>query len=188
LDQTAFIELLKSGNRKAFEQLVRDQKDKVINICFRFLLNQQDAEDLAQAVFIEVFQSISNFKGASKISTWIHAIAVSKCLDELKSRKRKKRFVEAGKKILPDNVADWLDAKIRPDKDLEEKEGLSQLMDALNTLPVNQRVAITLSKVEGYSHLQIAEFMQISLSSVDSLVFRAKQNLKAKFLQTRKNN
>ncbi len=180
MEQSSFIELLKKGDEQAFKRLVDEYNLKVINICFRFFLNQQDAEDVAQLIFIEIFQSIPRFKQESKLSTWIYRVTVSKCLDELKKRNRKKRFIAIGKRLLPDQVADWLDAKIRPDEQMEDKEGWNSLMKALDKLPENQRIALNLSKIEGYSIQEIADIMNTSVPSVDALIFRGKQHLKKK--------
>ncbi|MEI8112406.1 MAG: sigma-70 family RNA polymerase sigma factor, partial [Bacteroidia bacterium] len=83
---------LRAGNQAAYNELVLLYSNKVMNTCYRFLLNKVDAEDVSQEVFIEVFQSIQSFRGDSKLSTWIYQIAVSKSLDEIKKRKRKKRI------------------------------------------------------------------------------------------------
>ncbi|MFV8354456.1 RNA polymerase sigma factor [Flavobacterium sp. XS2P14] len=83
---------LQLNNKDAFDELVILYRIRVINTCYRFLLNKDDAEDVSQEVFIEVFQSIQSFRGDSKLSTWIFRIAVTKSLDEIKKRNRKKRI------------------------------------------------------------------------------------------------
>ena len=174
---------LRSGSPDAFARLVEEFRVPVINICFRFLLNREDAEDVAQEVFIEIFHSLKHFRGDSKLSTWIYRIAVTKSLDEIKKRKRKKRITSIGQVLHLDKVADWLVGKQRPDTLLEEKQDYSQLLEMLNRLPQNQRIALTLSKIQGYSNPEIAEIMQTTLQAVDSLIYRAKQQLK-KSLET----
>ena len=89
-EEKEWIGQLTAGNETAFRLLLETYRDRVINICFRFLMNREEAEDAAQEVFIEIFQSIRKFRGDSKLSTWIHRVAVSKSLDELKKKKRKK--------------------------------------------------------------------------------------------------
>ena len=180
VNDAAFLFQLKAGNGEAFSQLLAAHRKTVINICYRFFLNQEDAEDISQEVFIEVYHSLKNFRGDSKLSTWIHRIAVSKSLDEIKKRNSKKRIKSLGEIIGLEDVANWVVGKERPDKTYEDKEGYQKLLDALNKLPENQRIAITLSKVEGYSNPEIAELMQTTLTAVDSLIYRAKQQLKSK--------
>jgi RNA polymerase sigma-70 factor (ECF subfamily) len=178
MDENAFLILLKSSDKNAFNQLVALHKKNVINICYRFFLSREDAEDISQEVFVEVYYSIKNFRGDSKLSTWIYRIAVTRSLDELKKRNRKKRISSIGKLLGIEQVVNLLSGNDRPDKKLEDAEALNSLMKALGKLPQKQRVALTLSKIEGYTNTQVAEIMQTSLTAVDSLIYRAKKELK----------
>lgn len=177
MEDTELISRIKAGDRVAFTELVELYAQKVINTCYRFLLDRQDAEDISQEVFIEVFQSIRNFRGESKLSTWIYRIAVTKSLDEIKKRKRKKYISSIGKMLHLDEIAHWLSGGAMPDKSLNEKERLNDVYRALNTLPDNQRIAFTLSKIDGYSNNAIAEIMTTSVIAVESLIYRAKNNI-----------
>ena len=179
MNEPELLSQLKSGNKTAFAELVSVYRRTVINICYRFLLNKEDAEDIAQEVFIEVYHSIKKFRGDSTLSTWIYRIATTKSLDQIKKQNRQKRITSIGALLGIEQIAHWAAAKERPDKTLEEKEGLLLLMKALNNLPESQRVALTLSKVEGYSNTEVAEIMETTLTAVDSLIYRAKQNLKS---------
>lgn len=176
--ETELLARIKSGDKDAFAELMSVYQKNVLNTCYRFLLSKEDAEDVSQDVFIEVYHSIGSFRGDSKISTWIYRIAVTKSLDEIKRKSRKKRITSIGKTLGLDKIANWTAGNERPDKSLEDKEGLDLLMEALNRLHESQRVALTLSKIEGYSNTEIAEIMQTSLTAVDSLIYRAKMNLK----------
>ena len=150
---------------------------RVINTCYRFLLDKEGAEDLSQEVFIEVFQSIKLFRGDAKLSTWIYRIAVTKCLDEIKKRNRKKCITSLGKILHLDEAANWIAGGKMPDKQLHEKEKMKEVMQALNTLPDSQRVAFTLSKIDGYTDLEIAEIMNTTTIAIESLVYRAKKKV-----------
>jgi len=179
---------LKSGDKAAFEQLVTQYSNKVLNTCYRFLLDKQDAEDVSQEIFIEIFQSIKTFKGDAKLSTWIYRITVTKCLDELKKRNRKKRISSIGKLIHIDEVANWLKGGSMPDIKLHEDDKLREIAKALNTLPDNQRVAFTLSKIDGYNNTEIADIMNTTNNAVESLISRAKQKVSAELEIILKNN
>ncbi len=168
---------LRTGDRSAFYELVSLYKSIVINTCYRFLLNQEDAEDIAQEVFVEVFHSIGSFRNESKLSTWIYRIAVTKSLDEIKKRKRKKRISSFGQLLHLDQVADWISGGIMPDQPLQQKEKMTEVMQALNALPDNQRIAFTLSKIEGYTNTEIAEILDTTTIAVESLVYRAKKKV-----------
>jgi RNA polymerase sigma-70 factor, ECF subfamily len=178
MEEKDLIHQVKIGNEAAFKELVKRHSNPVINICHRFLLNPQDAEDIAQDVFMEVYQSISSFRGASKLSTWIYRIAVTKCLDELKKRNRRKRMTSFGKILGLEAVIHWLVGGEMADKALLETEQRTEMMQALDTLPDNQRIAFTLSKIEGYSNAEIAEIMQTTVLAVEALVKRAKKQVR----------
>ena len=169
------IDRLKSKDSKAFTELIALYKVSVINTCFRFLPNQEDAEDIAQDVFVEVFQSIDHFRGDAKLSTWIYRIAVTKCLDEIKKRNRKKRITSLGKLLHLDQVTHWIAGGTMPDADLHEIDSMKEVAAVLNRLPENQRVAFTLSKIDGFTNAEIAEIMNTTTIAVESLIYRAKK-------------
>jgi len=188
VDDQELIQKLKDGNKAAFNELVRLYANRVINTCYKFLLDKEDAEDISQEVFVEVFQSIKTFRGDSKLSTWIYRIAVTKSLDELKKRNRKKRITSLGKILHLDDVANWVSGGTMPDKTLHEKEKMKQVTRALNSLPDNQRVAFTLSKIEGYTNPEIADIMKTTTIAIESLVYRAKKKVSNELENILKNN
>ena len=171
------IDRLKSKDNKAFTELIALYKQSVINTCFRFLLHQEDAEDIAQDVFVEVFQSIEHFRGDAKLSTWIYRIAVNKCLDEIKKRNRKKRITSLGKLLHLDVVNHWIAGGALPDADLHEMDSMKEVAAVLNRLPENQRVAFTLSKIDGFTNAEIAAIMNTTTIAVESLIYHAKKTI-----------
>ena len=179
IPDTHLINALQQGNQVAFKQLVDSQQERVINTALGFLPNMHDAEDICQEVFIEVYRSIHKFRGDAKISTWIYRVTVTKCLDHLKAKKRKKRigYIQSlfGKDEQPIEIKDEFN---HPGVTLENKERTKVLFAAIDQLPDNQRVAYTLNKIEGMPYKEVAEVLNVSLSSVESLLFRAKKNLK----------
>ena len=92
MDEQATIKLLQLRDQAAFAQLIKEYQLKIYNTCLGILQNEADAEDVCQEVFISVFRSIHNFKGQSKLYTWIYRIAVTHSLEFLRAKKRKKRF------------------------------------------------------------------------------------------------
>jgi RNA polymerase sigma-70 factor, ECF subfamily len=177
VNEADLIKKIKAADMIAFNELVSEYRQRVINTCYRFLLTQEDAQDISQEVFIEVYQSISAFRADSKLSTWIYRITVSKCLDEIKKRKRKKRITSLGKILHLDNIVEWMAGSESPDKYLHLDEKMKQVMQALDALPDNQRVAFTLSKIEGYTNNEIADIMNTTTIAVESLVSRAKKKV-----------
>ncbi|HWR00663.1 MAG TPA: RNA polymerase sigma factor [Chlorobaculum sp.] len=170
-----------SGER-FFSDLVAEHQEMVVNTCFRFVFNREDAEDLAQEVFVEVYRSIDKFREEAKLSTWIYRIAVSKSLDHLRRLKRKKRFSSLKRIIGVDDPADTIAAPSgdNPADVLADKERVAVLQEALEGLPDNQKTAFLLSKQDGYSNQEIADILQTTVPAVESLIHRAKKNLKSR--------
>jgi RNA polymerase sigma-70 factor, ECF subfamily len=174
------IENLKNDDSESFKVLIDEHQKKILNTCFRFVNNREDAEDLTQEVFIEVYKSISSFRGESKISTWIYRIAVTKSLDFIRKKKRKKRFAIL-KRVFSDNTLEdeIPDSRnLNPGSKIEEQDRIRILNEALESLPESQRTAFTLSKYDEMSYKEIAEILNTTIPSVESLIFRAKSNLK----------
>ncbi len=174
------IEDLKNSKGSAFSKLVELHQGSVVNTCYGFLMNKEEAEDIAQEVFIEVFKSVEAFKEDSSLATWLYRIAVNKSIDAIRKKKRKKRIQNLiGFYDKEDNqVIDLAANTPNPEDILEQKERLEILHKATERLPSNQKIAFTLNKFETLKASEIAEIMEISLSSVEALLFRAKKNLK----------
>jgi len=92
LDEQILIEKLKQGDEAAFKQVVETWQSMVYNTALGILQNAEDAEDVAQEVFVQAYQSVKTFKAESKFSTWLYRITISKALDHLRRKKRKKRL------------------------------------------------------------------------------------------------
>lgn len=177
MNDSQLISDLQSGAQSAFRELVAAYQDRVYNTCLGLLQNEEDAEECAQDVFIEVYRSVDSFRGESKLSTWIYRIATTKSLEVIRKRKRLKRFAFL-KSITGDQGDDVQVAGFdHPGVLLEQKENAQALFQAIGQLPESQRVAFTLHKVEGLPYQEICEVMELSLSSVESLMFRARKNL-----------
>jgi RNA polymerase sigma factor (sigma-70 family) len=178
MDDRALINRLKQGDEEAFREVVRRHQSLVLNCAYKFLRNTESAEDLTQEVFVEVFESIGSFRAEAQLSTWIYRITVTKALNKIKSLKRKRRF--AALLSLSGDLDQPLQDPSMPDTVLENWERAGILTRALEKLPTNQRIAFTLSRVEGMSYEQIAKVMNTSLPSVESLIHRARLNLRKK--------
>jgi RNA polymerase sigma-70 factor (ECF subfamily) len=130
-----------------------------------------------------VWHSISGFKGESSLSTWVYRITVTKSLDLIRSRQRKKRFafltsLTTIRNEIKHHPVTW----VHPGIIQENQEKAGYLFRAIDQLPENQKIAFTLSKLEQLSQKEIAEVMQIKEGAVESLIQRAKQNLR-KYLE-----
>jgi RNA polymerase sigma-70 factor (ECF subfamily) len=173
-----FIGLLRRGDEQAFRHLVEDYQNKVYNTCLGFVRNEEEADDLAQEVFVEVFSSVQSFRGDSKLGTWIYRIAVTKSLELIRSKKRKKRFAVMKSVFSPvNNRPVEIPYFEHPGIIAENKERGRILFTAIDKLPENQKTAFTLNKVEGLSYEEVGHIMGKSVSSVESLMHRARMNL-----------
>ena len=163
----------------------------VYNVALNYVQNVEDAEEITQDVFLKVHESLSDFKENSSLKTWLYRITINQSLDFIKKKNSKKRFFIFGKKRQNEfeltNVSDFEHPGIL----LEQQEDAKVLFLVINTLPENQKTAFILSKVDGLSNPEVSKIMEISISAVESLVFRAKKELKEKlsikFEEYRKN-
>jgi RNA polymerase sigma factor (sigma-70 family) len=180
LTEAELIAQLKKGNTNAYKELVSKVSGRVYNVALGLLHNKEDAEDITQEVLTEIYQSVSRFNERSALSTWVYRIAVRKSLELIRSRNRKKRsgiiFSLFGKEdhLMVTTTSPFY----HPGVKLENKERAAILFKAIERLPVNQQTAFTLHKLENLSYSELAEIMGVSVSSVESLIFRAKQNLR----------
>jgi len=178
-EETELIELLKKKDRAAFKDIVETWQNMVYNTALGILQNAEDAEDVTQETFVQVFESVSGFKGESKFSTWLYRITVSKAMDHIRKKKRKKRFAFI-QSLYGRNDEPIIDPPdfFHPGVGMENKENAAVLFKAVEQLPGNQKTAFVLNKVEGLSYIEIGNIMQITDSAVDALLQRAKANLK----------
>lgn len=161
----------------------------VYNTAIGIVQNAADAEDITQEVFVQVYQSISSFKGDSKFSTWLYRITITKSLDHERRKRRKKRFAFVRSLFGDENEAEIHPPDFHhPGVALDKKEDAAALFQAINQLPENQRVAFTLHKLEGLSYQEVSEVMKTTVSSVESLMHRAKTNLRKNLEEHYKEN
>ncbi|MBN1479622.1 sigma-70 family RNA polymerase sigma factor [candidate division KSB1 bacterium] len=171
------------GERDAFDKLVLRYQDKVLNTCFRFLGDADEAHDATQDIFIKVYRALDRFKPRAKFSTWLYRIAVNHSLNLVRSKKRRSRlrtFSLLGAE--QSQIGLIVDHAAHPDSRIEKKERSECVHRALEKLNEEQRIAIILHRFEDLSYKEIATIMNTSVSSVESRLFRARQKL-AKLLQ-----
>lgn len=167
-------------NATDFENLYNQYKILVYNVALNYLQNIEDTEEITQDVFVQLHQSLDKFQNNSTLKTWIYRITINKCLDFIKHKNSKKRFFIFGTKSNSDFELQKVTDFEHPGILMENKEDAEILFGVINQLNENQKTAFLLSKVEGMSNPEIATIMEVSISSVESLVFRAKSTLKEK--------
>jgi RNA polymerase sigma-70 factor, ECF subfamily len=165
--------------KQVIQYLVSTYHRQIIKTAYHFVQNMDDAEDLSQDVCIEILESAKHFRGAASLSTWIYRVTVNKSLNFIRKNKRKQlvrqfeTFFSSSKQ--PGEVQHPEPAT--EDNGLHHEENRRLLEKAINLLPENQKIAFILSKYDGLSYKEVADIMNTSVASVESLLSRAKQNL-----------
>ena len=178
IDKKELIRQAKSGNLKAYEEIIGLYEKKVFSTIYYMVKNDNEVEDIAQEVFIKIYKNLGNFKEESSLYTWIYRITVNVCIDELKKRKK---VVYLDEKIdtkdgevelqLPDDSKSPTD--IAEDNNLKDK-----LEKCIKKLPESQRMMIILRDIKGFTYMEIAEIMKMNLGTVKSKINRARASLK----------
>ena len=176
-----FIARVARGDHDAFERLVLKYQHSLLNTIYRYVGNSSEAEDIAQEVFLRLWRNAKDFEGRSKFATWFYRIVVNQCLNH--RRKGKGWLASLHEVMAKGRIPESMKVEIG----YERRETAEILRDALNELPQTQRMALVLSKYEGRSYREIAHIMGVSVQSITSLIFRAKENLRKKLLPLRVN-
>jgi RNA polymerase sigma-70 factor (ECF subfamily) len=183
-EDTGLVKAFQNGATSAFDTLVLKHQDRVYNLCYRFLSDEQDANDAAQEAFVKAFQGLKRFRLESSFSTWLYRIAVNTCKNKLKSQEFKHR-----------QTIIWIDAPIdgqdgdnrhieipdltqSPELRLAEKEKLRQIQKAIHTLPIEQKLVVVLRDMNGLGYDEISEVTGYKLGTVKSKLSRARQELR----------
>ena len=170
-------------NSDSFFIVYNQYKLLVYNVALNYVQNCEDAEEITQDVFVQLHQSLYKFEQKSTLKTWIYRITINCCLDFIKHKNSKKRFFIFGTKSDATVELQKVSHFEHPGIVLENKENAELLFKVINELTENQKTAFVLSKLDGLSNTEIATIMEVSISSVESLVFRAKAALKEKLSQ-----
>jgi RNA polymerase sigma factor (sigma-70 family) len=178
LNEPEFIARLQQGDETAFSQLVDGWKDRVFNTALGLIQHHEDAEDITQEVFISVWKSIDEYRADAGIGTWLYRIAVSRSLDLIRKKKARKRFAFLKLIWRSEPELEEIPDFIHPGVQLERKQDAAALFAAVRKLPDQQRIAYSLQKVEGLPYTEIALILETTVPAVESLLQRAKQNLR----------
>jgi RNA polymerase sigma-70 factor (ECF subfamily) len=169
--------------REAFKKIYDEHHRLVYHIAFHYLQNVEEAEEITQDVFVQIYQSAAKFEGKSSLKTWIYRISINKSLDFIKFKNSKKRWFIFGHKSQNELELAAVASHEQPDTDLLHQEKTAILYAVINELPANQKTAFILSKIDGLTHPEISEIMQLTRSSIEALLFRAKKTLQIKLAQ-----
>ena len=175
-DDRSLMLRVKKGDQAAFRMIVEKYHNSIMNLCHRFIGNQEDAEEIAQDVFIRLLRYADSYEPKAKLTTYLYRIAVNLSINRIRDNKWKRYIPWESANVhsrMPDNTN--CDT---PDRLLEQKEKSEAIRSIIDSLPASQRKAVILKRFEGLSYAEIADVMNTSVSAVESLLFRAKQTLR----------
>jgi len=171
MDDRQLIAQAAAGDQQAFAELVTRHQSWVLKLAYRYTRDRQDAEELAQEIFFKAWRHAGSFRGESAFSTWLYRLAVNACLNQRQRKKTRPDHLP----LTGEHAADSAGAG----DELVTSERELRLKSALDSLPARQRLALVLASFEDKSYEEIAIAMDVSVAAVESLLFRARQNLAA---------
>ena len=164
-NDTALVEQTLAGDPRAFSQLVDRYQKAVFNLALRMLQDADDAEDVAQAVFLKIYERLAQYNPHYRFFSWIYRIAMNETLNFLRQRKPMDRIDE---KTVERSVME----------DVERADTAWQIGEALKKLSTDQRAVVVLKHFEGFSYEEIATILNVSEKKVKSRLFSARQILR----------
>jgi RNA polymerase sigma factor (sigma-70 family) len=186
MTDTDLLSQLKNRDENTCRSFIDQYKERVFRLCLSFVNNREDAEELTQDVFLEALNRIDTFRQDSQIQTWLYRIAINKSLNLIRSRKKHTLLEILGmspavEKEIHDRGLLLSQENAETGRITEENNRI--LFHAISSLKEDQRIAFTLNKVDGFSYAEVAEIMKISIAKTESLIHRAKNNLREKLVK-----
>ena len=180
LTSEELMPLVASGDKRAFSCLMARHKNSVYGIVYRFFKNPQEADDMFQEVFLRVWHSAARYEPTAQFNTWLYTVTANLCKNELTSFWR--RNVRLLGSFWSDDALGALSTSApSTEETASSNQEAERICGAMGELPSKQRLALILSRYEGLSYDEIARVMGCSVSSVESLLFRAKDRLRKHF-------
>ena len=179
LEEQAILERIRKGDESGFEELVKDHTGEVVGLAWRLVGNRVDAEDLAQEAFLRLYRSLPNFRGESRISTWLYRTTTRLAIDHLRrERIKRKLFFFRRDNDAPDPVELACDPGNNPDRDFQSQQAMQTLRRSLSKLSSRQQVIFTLRHYEGLALKEIAAHLGLQTGTVKAHLHRAVTQLR----------
>jgi RNA polymerase sigma-70 factor (ECF subfamily) len=178
-EEQLLLERIRAGDDSGFEQLVREHTDKVLGLAWRMLGSREEAEDLAQEAFLRLHRSLADFRGESRVSTWLYRTTTRLAIDHLRrERLKRKLFFFRRDNEAPDPVDIAGDTRPDPARELQSREAMRMLRKSLGRLSPRQQVIFTLRHYEGLPLKEIAEHLGLETGTVKAHLHRAVTQLR----------
>jgi len=172
---------VQQGDKSAYDLLVIKYQHKIIQLVNRYVKDQSEAQDVAQETFIKAYRALANFRGDSAFYTWLYRIAINTAKNYLVARTRRgsdsELDIDDEEQVHNINELKGLDT---PEQMLLNDEIIETIRSAIEKLPEEMRIAITLREFEGMSYEEIAEAMDCPVGTVRSRIFRAREAIDSK--------
>ncbi len=184
-EDALLIKAFQRGDKRAFDQLVIRHKDRIFNLCYRFIGDYEEANDSAQEAFVKAYGSLKTFRLESAFSTWLYRIAVNTCKNKLGSSSYRAKRKTVSLDNPGNNEVGALPMEIQngtpsPLARMEEKERRRLVQTALDALPAEFKMVVALRDIEGLSYEEIAQVTGLNLGTVKSRIARARTDLRNK--------
>lgn len=184
MDINECVKRAKDGDIDAFEEIVKTYEKKIYNLALRYVSNSEDANDIAQDVFLRVYKSLNGFKEESAFSTWIYRVAVNVCIDYM--RKNKKNNTVSLTKEDEDGEEEQIeieDNSYSPEAVYDKTELRENIRNALDELSEDHRQVIILRDINGLNYDEIGKILDIGEGTVKSRIFRAREKTMPYFIK-----
>jgi RNA polymerase sigma-70 factor, ECF subfamily len=179
LSDEQLVELSVNKNREAFGEIVKRWERKIFALCYGMLNREEDARDAVQETFIAAFRNIASFRGDSKVSSWLHRIAVNQCLTKHRWKKsRAENYLED--EIETNQQAFAAPSSESPVHNFEQNSKLLLVRKAVNSLPDELRQVVVMKEFEELTFQQISDAIDLPLSTVKSRLYTALKQLRMK--------
>ncbi|NCB07783.1 MAG: RNA polymerase sigma factor [Bacteroidia bacterium] len=176
MNDTELVQQILNGNNNAFRFLVSKHQRLVLHVVGRIIQRQEDVEDICQEVFIKVFRKLKRFRGESRLSTWIAAIAYNTSISHIRKEMRK---MESSYDETPSLMKDEKDSGLNQ-SGVEQQEIKKYLLEMIEQLPLHYRTVLTLFHLEEFSYREIEQITGMPEGTIKSYLSRARNLLKEK--------
>jgi len=183
MDTNQEIELIKEildGNTQMFRTIADEYGEQLFRVAMGYMHSREEAQDIVQESLIKAYNSLSSFKGDSKLSTWLYRITVNNCLNQIEKNKRRWLFGQASKDREDITEVFGSSREETPEQKMIDAETAKKVREAIDSLPQKQKTAFILQRYQELSQQEIAQIMGITEGAVEQLLQRGKMNLKKK--------
>ena len=177
--EKSLINLVKKGDKKAYEVLVLQYQDRLVFSVYKFLKDYELAQDIAQEAFVKAFKNIEKFRGDSSFYTWIYRIAINTAKNLLSSKTRSSEVYDD--EIMELKLSESAVTTENPENILEAEELRSKMMDAIQSLPDDIRTTLSLREFDGLSYEEIAKVQNCPIGTVRSRIHKGREILDKTF-------